>query len=421
MKSFDGFKYFVTFVDDFTRITWIYVLKLKSELFQMFLDFHTLVATQYSSKISVLRSDNGSEYLSNKMKSFLSSHGIIHQTSCVGTPQQNGIAERKNRDILEKTRAIMFQMNIPKEFWSQVVLTATYLINRLPSRVLEFKSPLEKLKGRKIDLTHLRTFGCVCFVHIQSKHRDKLDPRAAKCIFLGYASTQKGYKCFNPITKKLVVSRDVRFEESTPWYTDRIEVDGKGELYSDLNPLPISDAFIDTSPAQNTVTAPANSSAQNPVISPDTSPVQPPISDSDDNGNSGNEECDPQVVADDDENQAIISPADPPVVNAPRRNPSRNRNKPARFKDYVMMTSKHPITKSYTHQRLSSSHRAFLSSLDNVSNPQTFDEANMHSEWRQAMSDELKALHDNQTWSIVKLLAGKKAVGCKWIFKTKFH
>ena len=106
-------------------------------------------------------------------------------------PQQNGVAERKNCDILEKTRALMLQMNVPKRFWSQGVMAAVYIINRLPSRVLEFKSPLEVMKGRKIDLSHLRVFGCVCFVHIQSHHRDKLDPRALKCIFLGYSSTQK--------------------------------------------------------------------------------------------------------------------------------------------------------------------------------------------------------------------------------------
>ena len=83
----------------------------------------------------------------------------------------------------------MFHMHVPKKFWSQGVLTATYLINRLPSRVLDFKSPYEVLKGRKLNLSQLKVFGCTCFVHIQSSHRDKLDPRAVKCVFLGYSST----------------------------------------------------------------------------------------------------------------------------------------------------------------------------------------------------------------------------------------
>ena len=108
LKSFDGFQYFVTFVDDFTRITWLYLLKLKSEVVDVFKDFHKFVITQFSSHIHVLRSDNDTEYMSHNMSQYLSTHGILHQTSCVGTPQQNGVAERKNRDLLEKTRALMF-------------------------------------------------------------------------------------------------------------------------------------------------------------------------------------------------------------------------------------------------------------------------------------------------------------------------
>ena len=122
------------------------------------------------------------------------------------------ISERKNRDLLEKTRAIMLQMNVPKHFWSYGVLTAAYLINRLPSRVLEYQFPLEVLQGKRPDLSHLRIFGCVSFVHLsEAQQHDKLDPRAVKCIFLGYSQTQKGYKCYDPAGKKFYVSRDVRF------------------------------------------------------------------------------------------------------------------------------------------------------------------------------------------------------------------
>ena len=194
---------FFLFVDDFSRMSFLYLMKSKSEVPNIFKDFHMHVKTQFQSNIKVLRSDNGTEFLSNNMLQYISSQGIIHQTSCVGTPQQNGVAERKNRDLLEKTRALMLHMHVPKKFWSFVILTATYLINQLPSRVLEYKSPYEILKGRKIDLTHLKVFGCVCFVHIQALNRDKLDARATKCVFMGYSSTQKGYKCFNPVTKKV--------------------------------------------------------------------------------------------------------------------------------------------------------------------------------------------------------------------------
>ena len=143
LESFDGYKYFVTFIDDFSRVTWLYLLKSKSEVIEVFKDFHNLVKNHFTSQIQTLRSDNGSEYMSHIMKQYLNIHRILHQTSCVGTPQQNDIAERKNRDLLEKTRALMLHMKVPKVFWSQGVMTAAYIINRLPSRILDFKSPME--------------------------------------------------------------------------------------------------------------------------------------------------------------------------------------------------------------------------------------------------------------------------------------
>jgi hypothetical protein len=139
----------------------------------------------------------------------LKQKGIIHQTTCVYTPQQNGISERKNHHLLEMTRALIFQTNVPKIYWSDAVLISTYLINRLPSVVLKNKSPLEIIYQRKINVNHLRVFGCTCFVH-QNK-RDKLDYTSIKTIFLGYSSQKKGYKCYDPINKKLYISRDVTF------------------------------------------------------------------------------------------------------------------------------------------------------------------------------------------------------------------
>jgi len=110
----------------------VYLLKTKHNVFDCFKDFHSFILNQYSAHIKILRSDNGTEYMSKDMSKYLHSNGIVHQTSCVGTPQQNGVSERKNRDLLEKTRAIMLQMNVPKHFWSYGILTAVYLVNRLP-------------------------------------------------------------------------------------------------------------------------------------------------------------------------------------------------------------------------------------------------------------------------------------------------
>jgi hypothetical protein len=127
----------------------------------------------------------------------------------VYTPQQNSIFERKNHHLLEMTRTLLFQNNVSKIFWSEVVLTAAYLINRLPSANQNFKIPLEILYNQKINIDHLRVFGCVCFIHKNKIH--KLDFTSTKGIFLDYSIFKKGYKCYDPKTKKLFISRDVIF------------------------------------------------------------------------------------------------------------------------------------------------------------------------------------------------------------------
>ena len=149
--------------------------------------------------------------------------GIVHQSSCVDTPQQNGVAERKNRHLLEVARSIMFTTNVPKHFWGEAVLTATYLINRMPSRVLKFQTPCQAIlcsypDTQIISSLPLKVFGCTAFVHIHQHHRSKLDPKAIKCLFLGYSPTKKGYKCYLPITRKFYASMDVTFFENQSYY-----------------------------------------------------------------------------------------------------------------------------------------------------------------------------------------------------------
>ena len=146
----------------------------------------------------------------------------IHESSCITTPQQNGVVERKNRHLLECTRALLFLQNVPKSYWGEVVLTSAYVINRIPSRVLGCKSSLETLSQFYLDIRSSfnlapRVFRSTSFVHIHIHNQGKLDPRALKCVFVVYSSTQKRYKCYHPPTKKLYVSADVTFVENKPY------------------------------------------------------------------------------------------------------------------------------------------------------------------------------------------------------------
>lgn len=131
-----GFKYFVTFVDDYFRMTWLFLMKNRSELFSHFTAFCAEIKTQFNVSVQILRSDNAKEYLSKYFRNYMVQHGIIHQTSCVDTPSQNGVDERKNRHLLEIARALLFQMQVPKHFLADAVSTACFLINRMPSLIV---------------------------------------------------------------------------------------------------------------------------------------------------------------------------------------------------------------------------------------------------------------------------------------------
>jgi hypothetical protein len=133
----------------------------------------------------------------------------------VDTPEQTGVVERKNWHLLEVTRSLMLDTHVPKSYWGDALLTATYLINRMPSRVLDFQTPLEVLSPPLSTAKDVspKVFGCVCFVHIHGSTRSKLDPRSLKCVFVGYSPTQKRYKCYHPPSRKCFVSMDVTFFE----------------------------------------------------------------------------------------------------------------------------------------------------------------------------------------------------------------
>ena len=143
--------------------------------------------------------------------------------SCVHTSPQNGLAERKNRHLLNVTHSLLFTHNVPKYFWGDALLTTGYLINRLPSKVLNFQSPHEKLvslfpSALFFSNLPLKVFGCVAFVHNVPENLGTLEPRATKCMFLGYSMSHKGYRCYCPSSRKLFISRDVSFNETIPFY-----------------------------------------------------------------------------------------------------------------------------------------------------------------------------------------------------------
>lgn len=220
--SLSGSKYFLLFIDDFSRKTWVYFLKEKSEAFGCFKRFRAMVEKESNCSILKLRTDRGGEFLSTEFEAFCSSLGIQRQYTARYTPQQNGVIERKTRTIVEAARSMLNQKSLPKKFWAEAVGVAVYLLNRFPTQALGDLTPYEAWHGRKPNVSHLKTFGCIGYAFVPAELRRKLDEKSQKCIFVGYSKETKGYRLFDPISENLVISRDVIFNEQDAWNWDDV-------------------------------------------------------------------------------------------------------------------------------------------------------------------------------------------------------
>ncbi|RVW52517.1 Retrovirus-related Pol polyprotein from transposon TNT 1-94 [Vitis vinifera] len=438
-----GSRWFVTFVDDHTRVTWVFLMKKKSEVREIFENFNNMVQTQFQAKIQVLRTDNAREYYHNILGSYLLENGIVHQSSCIDTPQQNGVAERKNRHLMEVARSLMIASNVPKQLWGEAVLTATYLINRMPSRILQFKTPCQILlaaypSARIISSIPIKVFGCTAFVHIHKSQRSKLDPTATKCIFLGYSPNQKGYKCYSPTTKKFYTSMDVTFFENQPfypktaiqgenWSTDEFqfwetEISTTSPLSSSLPPQ-----------TDTTLSVPKNNSFDVPSVTPESTtqgskevivysrkilkekPEKPPQKEPEDSTPpEQNQELDQ------DPSNPIAQPGNT-IYDLNSSNDLDDLDQPIALRKGVRSCTQHPISNHVYYGKLSQNFQAFITSLEDDRIPSNIQEALQQPEWKTAVQEEIQALEKNGTWEISELPEGKRPVGCKWIFTVKHN
>jgi hypothetical protein len=172
---------------------------------RIFMEFKTHVERLIDRKIKCVQSDWGGEY-QKIHNTFFRSLGIAHRVSCPHTHQQNGSAERKHRHIVETGLALLAHAHVPIKFWDDAFLTATYLINRMPTHVIDNTSPLERLFHTPPNYSMLRVFGCACWPHLWPYNKHKLSFRSKECVFLGYSSLHKGCKCLDPDSSCIYIS-----------------------------------------------------------------------------------------------------------------------------------------------------------------------------------------------------------------------
>ncbi|KAL4312354.1 hypothetical protein GQ457_01G013740 [Hibiscus cannabinus] len=280
-SSLGGSMYYVTFIDDFSKKVWVYFLKQKSEVFAKF--------KQWKAQ----------------------RHFTVRKT-----PQQNGVAERMNRSLNERARCLRLNAGLPKCFWAEAVSMACYLINRSPRASLGGKVAEEVWSGNVVDFSNLRIFGCPTYVHVPGDERSKLDAKSKKCIFLGYKKGVKGYKFWDPVAKKMVISRDAIFDEQSMLQQkqDKMLVD-----FEQCPGIPEKDVTVETGENSNSTYGGSN------------------------------------------------------TVDLQNYSLARDRER----------------------------------------------RINEKGKWMAAMVEEMESLRKNQTWELVRLPEGKKAIGCKWVYKRK--
>ncbi|KAG7640636.1 Integrase catalytic core [Arabidopsis suecica] len=379
--------YFLTLVDDYSRSIWTYLMTAKSEVPSLIRNICAMADRQFCKPVRSIRSDNGTEFMCHT--SYFQEHGILHETSCVDTPQQNARVERKHRHILNVARTCLFQGNLPVKFWGESILTATHLINRTPSSVLKGKTPYEVLFGKQPSYDMLRTFGCLCYAHIRPRDKDKFASRSRKCIFIGYPHAD--YDWFSPVLN------------------DR-SIDHEGVDSRSIDPItPVSE------PA-----------------TPNTHDSIDPTSTSSDENNTPPEPVTPQA----EQPHSPSSISSPHIVHNKGSVHSRHLNEDHDSSSPGLPEllgkghrPKHPLVylKDYVARTLFSSHffsrslrfKCLANGLCNEQNH--FKDDVLIKEWCDAMQKEIEALEANHTWDVTDLPHGKKAISSKWVYKLKFN
>ncbi|MFS7970018.1 putative RNA-directed DNA polymerase [Helianthus anomalus] len=260
ITSKTGYKYYMVLVDNFSNFIWVYPLKYKSETFPTFAKFHKLIATQFNRNIKTFQCDLGGEFDNNAFKQFAHQHGLLFRFACPQTSSQNGRAERMIRRLNDIIRSLLIHAHLPPIFWVEALHTATYLHNILPTKRLNYYTPTFALYLRHPTYDHLRVFGCACYPNTSATQPHKLHPRSVRCIFLGYPPDFRGYRCFDPTTGKVSISRHMIFLPVSPF----------------LHPFPPSRRHLHT---PHLLILSITPDALNPTLLPKiSSPYQPPYS-----------------------------------------------------------------------------------------------------------------------------------------------
>jgi transposase InsO family protein len=397
VESIGGHRYFVSMIDDYSRKTWVIMMKNKSEAFNKFKQWKALVENQTGKKIKRLRTDNGLEFCSSEFDEFCKDAGIARQHTIRHTPQQNGVAERMNQTLLERARCMLSNSGLSKRFWAEAVNTACYLINRGPHTGIECKTPYEVWSNKPADYSLLRVFGCTTYYHVND---GKLEPRAKKGIFVGYGDGVKGYRIWSPSENRVIFSRNVVFDENS-MINSTMKSFGTENCGSVDKQVELQDALgKSSSQLQGGENQDQHRTAESAGQIIDRN-YRYPIDNAIDNAI--------DKAIDNNENQAVHPHVRQQSIALDRARRTGVKP-PARYRSDDMVNYALQVADEVEEEEPA------------VGEPVTYKESvsgSESSQWLTAMREEMESLDKNQTWELVKRPKGRKIVTCKWIFKKK--
>ena len=379
--SWNGQQYFITFIDDYSRYGYLYLIHEKSQALDVFKTFKAEVENQLGKTIKQVRSDRGGEYYGRydgsgeqrpgPFAKFLSEYGIIPQYTMPGSPTMNGVAERRNRTLKDMVRSMISHTTLPDSLWGEALKTAVYILNRVPTKATT-ETPYELWTGKKPVLRHLRVWGCPAEARPYRPNEKKLDSRTVSCYFVGYSERSRGFKFYDPKVRTF-------FETGNAHFLEDIELGGRNKVEDfvfEEEVIPLPPVVIN----HDQVFIPSLGEMANPVPQDNIEILPDQV----------------QNIQDDQAQQ--------PQEPVPLRRSTRERRS-AIPNDYIVFLQEHEADIG-------------MEENDPINLRQAIESPNAQL-WINAMNDEMKSMEDNGVWELVSLPKGVKPIGCKLIFTTK--
>jgi hypothetical protein len=359
-------------VDDLSRYIWVTVIPFKDRAMAVIKDIQAQAEGESGLKLKALCTYRGGEFTAIEFTNYCAAEGVHHQHMTPYIPQQNGVIERQNGMVVATARSMLKAKSLSGWFWGEVVNVIMYVLNMCPTKSIDGMTLFEAWHGRKPTMHHLRTFECIVYVQNTTPHLKKMEDHGRKMIFVGYKSGSKAYRAYDPIMKRVHVTRDVVFDEQAQWHW--------GSGGDGGNPGGGDDVFT----VEYTTTGPTTPMVDGANEAPiEVSPLH---------GRAGDTEVDNDV---DDKN-----------LDA-----DHNGDTPLQFHSMSDVL----VTPGFTPRALVIEELHVVSSDEPVS----FTKVEHSPSWRKAMMEEMDSIEKNGTWSLVDLPPGRKLIGVKWVFKLK--